>query len=273
MPASAISKLKNGPQLLEAREQHALLGCLVLPGAGAGAGMAERAERLLALVEPLARDAQLAARVRWVQVDAAACAGVARTLLETEPAKVALPCVIFLRNGQRVEQLFPDYSDKIGGGPDPVEELMRRVRASTERLTRRVLRVASVGELDVVKAINKLIVLHFIGQWDSDQSTQRTLESFVEEMEQVDNAEARRERELRQRAAVLKQRPPELCRAPPVKFCKVDVNECEEFAVEFRIPAVPAFVLIKNGIQVDSFVAGSLDKALLADAVRFLREC
>jgi thioredoxin-like negative regulator of GroEL len=62
-------------------------------------------------------------------------------------------------------------------------------------------------------------------------------------------------------------------RPPPVKFCKVDVNECEELAVEFRIPAVPAFVLIKNGIQVDSFVAGSPDNAMLADAVRFLREC
>jgi hypothetical protein len=273
MPASAIAKLKNTPQLVEAREQNALLGCIVLPGAGAGDRAVERAERLLALVEPLARDAQLAARLRWAQVDVTACAGVARALLETDPKNVALPCVVFLRNGQRVEQLMPDYSDKIGGGPDPVDELMRRVRASTERLTRRVLRVASVSELDVVKAVNKLIVLYFFGQWDSDPSLERTLESFVEEMEHLDNAEARRERELRQRAAVLKQRPPDVRRPPPVKFCKVDVNECEELAVEFRIPAVPAFVLIKNGIQVDSLVAGSPDKEMFANTVRFLREC
>jgi hypothetical protein len=91
-------------------------------------------------------------------------------------------------------------------------------------------------------------------------------------MERLDNADARRERELRQRAAVLKQRPPNV-RPPPVMFCKVDVNECDELAVEFRIPCRPCVVLIQNGIQVNLFVAGSPDKSMLADAVRFLRGC
>ncbi len=56
----------------------------------------------------------------------------------------------------------------------------------------------------------------------------------------------------------------------------MDVSECEELAVEFRIPCRPcssAFVLIKNGIQVNLFVAGSPDKGMVADAVRFLRGC
>jgi hypothetical protein len=55
-------------------------------------------------------------------------------------------------------------------------------------------------------------------------------------MEHLDTADARRERELRQRAAVLKQRPPDV-RPPPVKFCKVDVNECEELVLtEYCVP-------------------------------------
>jgi hypothetical protein len=52
------------------------------------------------------------------------------------------------------------------------------------------------------------------GRWTRSQ-LEWILESFVEEMEHLDNADDRRE--LRQRAAVLKQRPIDV-RPPPVKF-------------------------------------------------------
>ena len=45
-----------------------------------------------------------------------------------------------------------------------------------------------------------------------------------------------------------------------VKFLKVDVDECEEVAMEYNITAMPTFIFIKNGKKVDDMMGANPDK-------------
>jgi len=40
---------------------------------------------------------------------------------------------------------------------------------------------------------------------------------------------------------------------PNVVFLKVDVDECEDVAVKYKISCMPTFIFFRNGEQVDSF--------------------
>lgn len=48
--------------------------------------------------------------------------------------------------------------------------------------------------------------------------------------------------------------------ADKIVVLKVDVDECEELAVQYNISSMPTFVFIKNGEQVDSFSGANADK-------------
>lgn len=41
---------------------------------------------------------------------------------------------------------------------------------------------------------------------------------------------------------------------------KVDVDECEDLAIEYNITSMPTFVFMKNGKSVDSFSGANYDK-------------
>ena len=45
-----------------------------------------------------------------------------------------------------------------------------------------------------------------------------------------------------------------------VKFLKVDVDECEEVAMEYKITAMPTFKFIKNGNVVDELMGANADR-------------
>lgn len=40
---------------------------------------------------------------------------------------------------------------------------------------------------------------------------------------------------------------------PNVVFLKVDVDECEEISIAYKISCMPTFIFIRNGKQIDSF--------------------
>eukprot|EP00397_Hematodinium_sp_SG-2012_P066320 GEMP01098998.1.p2 GENE.GEMP01098998.1~~GEMP01098998.1.p2 ORF type:complete len:106 (+),score=12.45 GEMP01098998.1:47-364(+) len=45
-----------------------------------------------------------------------------------------------------------------------------------------------------------------------------------------------------------------------VVFLKVDVDDCEEVAMEYQISCMPTFVFIKSGEKVDSFSGASEER-------------
>jgi len=45
-----------------------------------------------------------------------------------------------------------------------------------------------------------------------------------------------------------------------VVFLKVDVDECEEIAIEYNVESMPTFVFIKNGKKVDTFSGANKDR-------------
>ena len=45
-----------------------------------------------------------------------------------------------------------------------------------------------------------------------------------------------------------------------IKFLKVDVDECEEVAMEYNITAMPTFKIIKVGQVVDELIGANADK-------------
>jgi len=45
-----------------------------------------------------------------------------------------------------------------------------------------------------------------------------------------------------------------------VKFLKVDVDECEEVAMEYKITAMPTFKFIKGGNVVDELMGANADR-------------
>ncbi|KZC10082.1 Thioredoxin-2, partial [Dufourea novaeangliae] len=47
---------------------------------------------------------------------------------------------------------------------------------------------------------------------------------------------------------------------PDVVFLKVDVDECEEVAVQYEIISMPTFVFIKNGKVLESFAGANEEK-------------
>ena len=47
-----------------------------------------------------------------------------------------------------------------------------------------------------------------------------------------------------------------------VKFCKVNVDEAPQLAMQFRIDSIPAFALVKNGTFED-FTVGVMEKERL----------
>lgn len=52
-----------------------------------------------------------------------------------------------------------------------------------------------------------------------------------------------------------------------VKFCKVNVDEQPELARQFAISSIPAIVLIKDGMVIDTLV-GYRPKEALAEAIK-----
>ena len=47
-----------------------------------------------------------------------------------------------------------------------------------------------------------------------------------------------------------------------VKFLKVDVDECEEVALEYNISAMPTFKFIKGGKEVDELVGANAEQLI-----------
>ncbi|XP_067012450.1 thioredoxin-2-like [Anabrus simplex] len=47
---------------------------------------------------------------------------------------------------------------------------------------------------------------------------------------------------------------------PEVTFLKVDVDECEDLAVEYEISAMPTFVFIRNKKKLESFSGANTNK-------------
>lgn len=45
-----------------------------------------------------------------------------------------------------------------------------------------------------------------------------------------------------------------------VVFLKVDVDECEDIAQEFKITAMPTFVFLKKGVQQESLMGANVEK-------------
>lgn len=43
-------------------------------------------------------------------------------------------------------------------------------------------------------------------------------------------------------------------------FLQVDVDECEELAVEYNITSMPTFIFIKDGKPVDNFSGANYDR-------------
>jgi thioredoxin 1 len=47
---------------------------------------------------------------------------------------------------------------------------------------------------------------------------------------------------------------------PNVVFLKVDVDECEDVAMEHKISCMPTFLFFKNGKKIDDFSGANYDK-------------
>uniref|UniRef100_A0A0V0G3P6 Thioredoxin n=1 Tax=Triatoma dimidiata TaxID=72491 RepID=A0A0V0G3P6_TRIDM len=47
---------------------------------------------------------------------------------------------------------------------------------------------------------------------------------------------------------------------PDIVVLKVDVDECEELAMQYDIKVMPTFIFIKKGVKVDAFSGGNYDK-------------
>jgi len=45
-----------------------------------------------------------------------------------------------------------------------------------------------------------------------------------------------------------------------VLVLKVDVDECEELAVDYDVSSMPTFIFIQNGKKIDSFVGANAEK-------------
>lgn len=45
-----------------------------------------------------------------------------------------------------------------------------------------------------------------------------------------------------------------------ITILKVDVDECEDLAMEYEVSAMPTFVFIKKGQKVDSFAGANFEK-------------
>ncbi|XP_037927744.1 thioredoxin-2-like [Teleopsis dalmanni] len=52
---------------------------------------------------------------------------------------------------------------------------------------------------------------------------------------------------------------------------KINVDECEELAMEYNVTSMPTFIFIKNGIVVDSFVGGNAEK-LVKNMAKYAEE-
>jgi len=47
---------------------------------------------------------------------------------------------------------------------------------------------------------------------------------------------------------------------PNVVFLKVDVDECEDVAMQYKVSAMPTFMFFKNGSKLEDFAGANLQK-------------
>jgi len=47
---------------------------------------------------------------------------------------------------------------------------------------------------------------------------------------------------------------------PNVVFLKVDVDECEDVAMQYKVSAMPTFMFFKNGDKLEDFAGANLQK-------------
>jgi len=47
---------------------------------------------------------------------------------------------------------------------------------------------------------------------------------------------------------------------PNVVFLKVDVDECEEVAMQYKVSAMPTFMFFKNGEKLEDFAGANIQK-------------
>ncbi|GBG24262.1 Thioredoxin, putative [Hondaea fermentalgiana] len=125
------------------------------------------------------------------------------------------PCFMFYKNDTRVDYIR--------------EGDMRAVRSALEKLTKHVRRINSPAEFDTVKTVHERLIVHFFSEWAIDcERVAETLENLASRKPENDDT--------------------------AVKFARVDINECEALARDFRILTVPTFLILRNGIVVDQFV-------------------
>jgi len=117
------------------------------------------------------------------------------------------PCFMFFKNGCRTDTVYT-------GAPF-------KLISSVEKLTKNVMRVTSIAELDRQLVVFECCMVYFFAEWNPEST------KFVNELETfaVNNK---------------------------VKILKIDVNECEDIAVLHKIVSIPTFIIFKKAIQIDS---------------------
>mmetsp|Transcript_20293 Transcript_20293/g.39782 ORF Transcript_20293/g.39782 Transcript_20293/m.39782 type:complete len:227 (+) Transcript_20293:145-825(+) len=116
------------------------------------------------------------------------------------------------------------------------------VRSALEKLTKRVRRITTLTEFDTIKTVHDRLIVHFFSVWAIEcERLAELLEGLASDTYD-----------------------------PPVKFGRVDINECEALAREFQILTVPTFLLLRNGLVVDRFVGAPKGREAFDEAIKQL---
>mmetsp|Transcript_13561 Transcript_13561/g.24270 ORF Transcript_13561/g.24270 Transcript_13561/m.24270 type:complete len:220 (-) Transcript_13561:314-973(-) len=114
---------------------------------------------------------------------------------------------------------------------DVIKEI-EQIPSSIEKLTNKVLRVTSRHEFEKVRAVSRIVFAHFFAEW-----VKLCLDA-APEFEELAKANQ------------------------DIRFVKIDIDQCEQLAVEYQISTIPAFMTMRDGEPVGFFMGRNFHEGL-----------